>query len=412
MYRSRTGGFSIVELLVAMVIGLIGSIIIFQVYGAFEGQKRSTTSGGDTQTNIAVATNALERSGRHSGYGINFKSHMGCDALVWKQDATPPIPPAVADPGQLSAVKLVPANIRRDAGGNFLDLTFAGSNNDSAYAVTKLSNSPIDSDADVKLGNIYGVAQGDLLIFAEKKDATAARLNKITCAVMQVRQLLPDPLPAGTIPDTVVHTSGRYNKTGDPFDYFTQYNRVGGLGTLTDAHITSVNTALDLPLPLPTDAATRFKFTPKAFVMNVGQPSVGSSLGMRVSTYSVSNGRLLENGNPVVDGIVFMEAQYGMADSPNSTTGTVTYMRTMPEDATRDPKVLQDDWFRLRTVRVVIIARSSQYEKEMVSPASFTVWSSPLSVTYTLPTAQDRHYRYKVVEMVIPLRNMFWRPPQ
>ena len=82
----------------------------------------------------------------------------------------------------------------------------------------------------------------------------------------------------------------------------------------------------------------------------------------------------------------------------------------------------QTDWFRLRTVRVVLIARVGNYEKDYIFPAStITVWGpvdpfgnraltpdlSPNPVTYTVP---DLHYRYKVITMVIPIRNMFWKP--
>ena len=44
---SRDAGFSLVELMVAVVIGLIGTLVMFQVFAVSEGQKRTTASGGD-----------------------------------------------------------------------------------------------------------------------------------------------------------------------------------------------------------------------------------------------------------------------------------------------------------------------------------------------------------------------------
>ena len=44
--RGRTRGLSLVELLVASAIGIIASLAIFQVFAVFEGQKRTSTSGG------------------------------------------------------------------------------------------------------------------------------------------------------------------------------------------------------------------------------------------------------------------------------------------------------------------------------------------------------------------------------
>lgn len=426
MYRSRISGFSMVELLVAVVIGLIGSVIIFQVFSAFEGQKRATTSGGDAQTNIAVATNALERAGRHAGYGINFRSHMGCDVVVWRQNSAPPVPPALADPGTLSVVKLVPVVIDRDVGGLLTALTFVGSASDDSYSVTQLTTgmagAPNITESNIKPGNMYGIDQGDVLILAEKKDtADAARRNKITCAAMEARWLLPNPPPIGTLADTVDHTIGQYTKTIAPgVDFYTQYNKTGGLETLTSAQLNPLPPAaalFDLPLPDLSAAGirARFTFSTQASVMNVGAARISpTGVGLRRSVFTLTDGQLLENGSPVVDNIVFMDAQYGLAPSAASTSGTVTYVRTMPEDLTRDPRVLQDDWFRLRTLRLVLIARVGQYEKTVVSPSSFTVWGAPdphnVPVTYVMPNSQAQHYRYKVVELVIPLRNMFWRP--
>src|SRR5882762_4746156 len=54
-HRVSERGFSMVELLVAMLIALIGMIIIFQVFEVSESIKRSTTSGGDSQQNGVIA---------------------------------------------------------------------------------------------------------------------------------------------------------------------------------------------------------------------------------------------------------------------------------------------------------------------------------------------------------------------
>lgn len=417
-YRSRIKGFSIVELMVAVVIGLIGSVIVFQVYSTFEGQKRSITTSGDAQGNIAIATNAIEHAARHSGYGINFDTHLGCDVVIFRQYAKPPTPPAVADAGTLSVIKLVPVFLKRHASGRLESITFTGSNHDSAYSVTKNQTEMGDTLTDFKVQNMYGVEQGDLLILAEKKD-TGVRANKITCAAMEAQNLLPNPAPAPPArQDTVQHLYGSYTRPETPaIQEWTYYNKNGGLQSLdaNAAYITAISNAYDLPMV--GTAADRFKFKPGANVMNVGRPRANNPLGLRSSTFSIdadpdgnnNRGRLLENGAPLVDGIVFMDAQYGLVAAATPNSDTVTYVKNMPEDATKDPKVAQSDWFRIRTVRMVLIARVGQYEKEVVSPASYTVWSGALSTTYTVPTA-DRNYRHRVIELVIPIRNMFWRP--
>jgi len=221
-----------------------------------------------------------------------------------------------------------------------------------------------------------------------------------------VRWLDPRPLPANTLPTNVDHTFGTYTKGAPPAPpgptFYTYYNKQNGLATLSATEISSLGT-VDPPI---TDPVTYFKFSSQAYVMNVGQAK-GTSVGLVKSEFTLENGQLMDSGKALVDGIVFMDAQLGKAATAAATS--VSYVRTMPATTT------QDDWFLVRTVRVVLIARGSQYEKTQVSPASITVWDTASGdpygqpVTYNIP-ANDRHYRHQVVQLVVPIRNMFWRP--
>ena len=74
----RTAGMSLVELMVAMVIGLIGIVIITHLYLVNENYKRSTTGSGEAQVNGAIALFTLERDVRMSGYGFAHSGALGC----------------------------------------------------------------------------------------------------------------------------------------------------------------------------------------------------------------------------------------------------------------------------------------------------------------------------------------------
>jgi len=63
-------GFSVVELMVAMIIGLLTTLVIMQVFSAFEGQKRSTSGSADAQTNGSIAMMMIQRSVQKAGYGL------------------------------------------------------------------------------------------------------------------------------------------------------------------------------------------------------------------------------------------------------------------------------------------------------------------------------------------------------
>jgi type IV pilus assembly protein PilW len=84
-------------------------------------------------------------------------------------------------------------------------------------------------------------------------------------------------------------------------------------------------------------------------------------------------------------------------------------------------------WAAVLALRVAVVARSGLYEKDEVSPATIRLWdnsATPPTTTgpvwtltaltgdaaFDADAADRRHYRYKVFQTVIPLRNMLWRP--
>lgn len=76
---ARQAGFSLVEIMVGLVIGMISVLVMMQVFSAAEAYKRTITGGGDAQSNGAVALYALQRDIRHSGYGASSPMLVGCN---------------------------------------------------------------------------------------------------------------------------------------------------------------------------------------------------------------------------------------------------------------------------------------------------------------------------------------------
>ncbi len=63
-------GVSLVELMIAVTIGLLATIVIFTVYKNADGYKRTTVGVGDAQSNGAIALFTLERYIRTSGSSL------------------------------------------------------------------------------------------------------------------------------------------------------------------------------------------------------------------------------------------------------------------------------------------------------------------------------------------------------
>lgn len=85
----RQLGMSIVELMVAVVISLIGVLVIFQVFAVNEGVRRGTTAGSDEQTSGLLGLVLLERELRHAGFGINDLDLIGCTMRTYDNMRVP-----------------------------------------------------------------------------------------------------------------------------------------------------------------------------------------------------------------------------------------------------------------------------------------------------------------------------------
>ena len=361
LQRGRTRGLSLVELLVASAIGIIASLAIFQVFAVFEGQKRTTTSGGEAQTSGTLALYTLERDVRQGGYGFNTPDLVGCALQGWDELAG----------AALAPTSLVPAFITQGVGstpgvaGAPDSIAVSYGNGDALPApVTILVGSLGITDDFIKVVNaLYGFQPGDRVVIAEGgKPCTLAQVSQIPPATGDNTQL---NLKSGNYLDPV--TGGNQP---------TRYNNPAGLGTA---------------------------YTTNGKVYHLGG-------GATNKVYSVQNAQLMVQAigvpaTPMFDNIVQLQAQYGK-DLNND--GTVdAFDETTPVNSA--------EWAAVLAIRIAVVARSGLYEKDEVSPAFIQLWENSLNPpTTTGPvwtlTADERHYRYKVFQTVVPLRNMIWRP--
>ncbi|MGD9953923.1 MAG: PilW family protein, partial [Burkholderiales bacterium] len=102
----RSLGFTLVELMVGVLIGLIGTVVIFQVFAVSESQKRTTTGGSDAQLNGVFGLFQIERDVRMAGYGLNYLALLGCQINGYYEPGGQPI-----------SFKLVPVEIINGVAG-------------------------------------------------------------------------------------------------------------------------------------------------------------------------------------------------------------------------------------------------------------------------------------------------------
>lgn len=75
----QSKGFSLIELMVSLLIGMITVVVVMQVLAFSEGKKRTTTTGSDAQINGNLGLFTIEREAKNAGWGIvGLLSAVGC----------------------------------------------------------------------------------------------------------------------------------------------------------------------------------------------------------------------------------------------------------------------------------------------------------------------------------------------
>lgn len=69
-FAKQQRGFSLVEIMVALVIGMIVTIVIAQVMSFYGSQKRTTSGTSDAQTSGTLALYSIQREVQQAGYGL------------------------------------------------------------------------------------------------------------------------------------------------------------------------------------------------------------------------------------------------------------------------------------------------------------------------------------------------------
>lgn len=92
-------GFSLVEIMVGLLIGMLGIIVMMQVYSTAEERKRTTTAGSDAQNTAAIALDMLQRDISRSGHGFSNKNLLNCSIQLPNGDPIP-LAPVLINPAE------------------------------------------------------------------------------------------------------------------------------------------------------------------------------------------------------------------------------------------------------------------------------------------------------------------------
>jgi len=382
--RHPSRGFSMVELMVAMVISLIGVIIIFQVFETSEGVRRTATSGGDAQQNGAVALYFMERDLRNAGMGINDTIYYAPVCNMIGSDSsrtTPNLPPMI----------LAPAFIAAGANAQTPDQlsVFYGSQNQIANSTTLVANMVLPTSP-LTVQTRFGFRPGDLVLLLEPGSGK-------NCAFMEVTSLPAVPS------NQINHDPGTYTLAAGLVSVPARFNPAAGMGvTYGGANTASVARVFNLgnlhdDLNFPAS-------------QNVTLPVYNLYSIAANNTLTVSNAFVISGGvpavNSVADNIVHMRADYGVDDGPANDGILDRYISATP------------NWSQVIAIRIAVVARSALAEKPAGGGATCNTttvpptWSGDTGGARSFDLSADpdwKCYRYRMFETTVPLRNWIWK---
>lgn len=365
----RQKGLSLVEIMVGLVIGLITVMVIGQVAAEFEGQKRTSTGGGDAQSNGAAALFLLERDIRMAGYGLMTSSsgqmcplgiNIYFNGTVLSDPGANP-----ADGGILAPVRVI------DGGGDNAD-TIVMARADAPMGImptTIIKNMP-NSSSEIRVNWGAGLQQGQLIL-------VGARDGSKICTLMQLSQD-PQPVQAGTEFD-MQHNPGQF-----------PYNPPNPNNVFTNAPTYGIGDIL-----INLSSLNHQRYSVQCNQLTLVDPIVTAA------PYTCTN------TEPLVDQIVNLQARYGVAP-----VGSLTVNNWVePTGVWAANALTAAQVERILAVRVAVLARSPQMEKDEVEAScnggsgSIALWAGGPVIALS---GDECRYRYKVFETVVPIRNSIW----
>jgi type IV pilus assembly protein PilW len=385
-------GVSLVELLVAVVIGLLGTIVIFTVYKGADGFKRTTVGLGDAQLNGAVALFTLERYIRTSGSSLATSNEvtlggsgiavvrpnllLGCPLFGF------PVASVVTGPNgalttPIAPVRIIDGSLLAGGAAGASDVIVIMSGN--ADVTTNPTAAGIISGGSVTIpnvDNVYGWREpsagrlGDVALMVLATTDGTKRVSNIPCAARRISAISGNVIA----PSTVKTGSGSFTlASGNP-------------------------------------SAT---FTPDSNIHNLGPNPYFISIGVNAQQELVETNftRMLigESNTPdvrvIADGIISMQAQYGIDNftpvAPTTASSddnvdqwvepTGIWANPTDVDDKRTPRlsgaIPAAAITRIKAIRIAVLARSAHFEPPNRNLATPVCEATPTRTTWPLLSA-------------------------
>ncbi len=359
------GGFTIIEIMVGLAIGLLTLLAIYQLFATSEGRRRTVAAVSQAQSAGAMALFSIERDIRSAGLGFASldTTYLGCTVTASNSARTPvtfqfPFQPVEIKDGR-------ELRVMTGSSGNM----FTG----ARY------NSSVTGEFKMAKTNA-GFQPGDVMIGT--KDSNSAQ-----CLMMEVTKGAGSTVTLPASSATEAYTGVEHKDTSYTSFYTSQAvqaTRNGSSNDMLDGSSTSLGEGVIFSLgPRPTltvwslqdGQLTRYNFLNEAETARVA----------------------------VAQDVLLMAAEYGY---DRNGSGKIDQSDEWTATTPAAPEL-----GKLIAVRVAILVRTSQFERDEVTTVNprWANGSKEFDLSAVTPADSNwKHYRYRVYESVIPLRNTIW----
>ncbi|MDR2328729.1 MAG: PilW family protein [Comamonas sp.] len=370
--RGRIRGFSIIEILIGLAIGLLTLLAIYKLFSTSEGRRRTTAAVSQAQTAGALALFAIERDIRSAGLGFAGMdpAYLGCTVQAFKRTGR--------DPAQytfpLLPVQIVDRNELRVLTGSSPNMFIGARYSASASGVFTMERSNA------------GFQAGDVVVGTSDTDASKCLLMEVTAGA---GSSITGPGGVAEDDPSVRHMATAYTSFYTGASVVPERNG-GSYVDMLDGGATSLG---------------------EGWLFSLGNRPTRN-------VWRVQNNQLMRynfldetdtKGVAVAEDVLQMVAEYGFDKDGNGKIDKDDEWTSFNVDPGSTSTVANMD--RLMAVRVAILVRSSQYERDEVTAAE-PRWANG-SKAFSMGSDDEwKHFRYRVYESAIPLRNTIWGQQQ
>lgn len=369
---------TLIEILVGLAIGLVSLLVMFQVFLSSSERGRTTSSGNDAQIAGNLGMFQLERDLLQAGLG--FSGIPSSTATVAGGVAGCTVNAHNSTLGTVDfTFTLAPVEIVDGAG--VVPDQVAIMYGSSPYFVPRVVFGAATASSN-RMGNRGGFQQGDVVLLTDNSVSPAGA----ACGLIEVTSNAD--LDGFTINHAENTAYAHFYKGAN---VTSTLNANGGTATFVGANGWAYNLG-------PTPSRNVWRVT--------------SAGGANPGNLVWRNSLRTDTENIVTEGIADLQAQYGI---DGDAFGAAGYGQISPAEWS---KATPTDWTRVLAVRFGLLARSQHFEKDEVTTVAPT-WASG-SMTFAMRNVDGttdshpggfndwRHYRYRVYEAVVPLRNLIW----